>query len=68
LKAISGKQLVQILVKEGWYIDKIKGSHYKLKHSQKPKPVVIPVHGSQDLKKGLLKDLLKDTGLKEEDL
>lgn len=36
------KELIKILVADGWYIDRIQGSHYILKHTSKPGKVVTP--------------------------
>lgn len=57
------KELIKILKAEGWYIDRIQGSHYILKHPNKPGRPVIPYH-NKDLKPGILDSILKQTGLK----
>lgn len=46
------KDLLKLLLKNGWVLDGVKGSHHRLKKDGKLE--VIPVHG-QDMKIGLLK-------------
>ena len=60
---MTGKDLVKLLQKEGWFIDRTHGSHYIVKKDGY-KPASIPVHGGKDLPIGILNKLLKDTGLK----
>lgn len=55
------KELLRLLQKSGWKIDRINGSHCILvKGSQ---TVSLPVHG-KDMKKGLENAILKKAGLK----
>ena len=62
MNAITGKDLIKKLEKEGWVLDRVNGSHHILeKHG---KSISIPVHAGRDLTKGILNKLLKDTGLK----
>ncbi|WP_042466932.1 type II toxin-antitoxin system HicA family toxin [Veillonella parvula] len=51
------------LKKDGWYIDRIKGSHHILKHPIKAGRVTIPLH-KEDLKPKTLQTILKQAGLK----
>lgn len=59
---ISGKELVQLLLKNGWTIDRINGSHYIMVKGQST--LTVPVHGNRDMKPGTLNKILKDAGLK----
>lgn len=59
---LSGKQLVKILKKEGWRIDRINGSHHILVKGSKT--MTVPVHGNKSLGKGIESKLLKQAGLK----
>ena len=68
MKAVSGKELIRVLEKNGWSLLRINGSHHVY---GKPGNIVrlsIPVHGNRPLKIGLLHHLLKDAGLSERDL
>lgn len=58
---ISGKQMLKLLIRNGWIVDRINGSHHTL--TKGDKTIVVPVH-SKDLGKGLESKLLKEAGLK----
>ncbi|HAP66297.1 MAG TPA: addiction module toxin, HicA family [Nitrospinae bacterium] len=60
---MTGWELVKLLEKEGWFLDRIKGSHHIM--IKDDKTLSVPVHGSKDLGKGLLNKLLKQGGLKK---
>lgn len=61
---MNGKDLIKLLLANNWKVVRINGSHHMLEHPEKDDTVVVPVHGSKDLKKGTLNRILKDTGLK----
>ena len=68
MKAVSGKDLIRVLERNGWTLLRVRGSHHVL---GKPRSVVrlsVPVHGNSPLKIGLLTHLLKSAGLTEQDL
>lgn len=56
-----GKELVKLLQKNGWRIDRIKGSHHIMKKDGKTE--IIPVHNT-DIPTGLVNSILKRAGLK----
>lgn len=55
------KDLLKLLLKEGWILERINGSHHILK--KEGKTITLPVHG-KDVKTGLLNGILKQAGLK----
>lgn len=59
---MSGKELVNLLLANGWRIERIHGSHYIMVKGDQTE--TIPVHGNQDMRIGLLNAILKRTGLK----
>lgn len=59
---MSGKELVKLLLKNGWVLDHINSSHHVLKKDDRT--ISVPVHGNQALKPGILNALLKQAGLK----
>ena len=66
LPVISGENLIKLLVKTGFYIDRIKGSHFVLKTKTIPvKTVVVPLH--PELDKGTLISVLKQANLTREE-
>jgi predicted RNA binding protein YcfA (HicA-like mRNA interferase family) len=60
---MNGKELVKILKENGWILDRIKGSH-NIMIKEGKRAIPIPVHGSKDLPKGLLKAILKQAEIK----
>ncbi|MBM4171748.1 MAG: type II toxin-antitoxin system HicA family toxin [Ignavibacteria bacterium] len=68
MKTISGKEFASILEKHGWILKRIQGSHHIYSKEGKVERISIPIHGSSNLKIGLLKHLLKISGLDEKDL
>jgi predicted RNA binding protein YcfA (HicA-like mRNA interferase family) len=58
---VSGKQLVKLLEKHGWELDRISSSHHILKYGDMT--LSVPVHANHDLPNGLLRRLLKEAGL-----
>lgn len=55
------KDLLKLLINNGWGEERTRGSHHVLKKDDKTE--VIPVHG-KDVPPGLLNSILKRTGLK----
>jgi len=53
---ISGKEMVRRYLQAGWKIDRVKGSHHMLEKNGDRE--TIPVHGNEDLGKGLEAKLL----------
>ena len=58
LPVISGKEFVKILQKLGFIVVRINGSHYRLKHPD-GRITTVPVHGNEDLPKGLLRTIIR---------
>jgi len=59
---MSGRDLLKLLRKHGWILDRINGSHHIMIKGDKT--LSVPVHGNRDLPKGLLEALMKQGGLK----
>lgn len=55
------KDLLKLLLQNGWKDVRQRGSHHRLVKDDKVE--VIPIHG-RDIPKGLLNAILKRTGLK----
>ena len=58
---MKGKELLKVLQKEGWVLDRVRGSHHIM--TKGDETISIPVHGRKDLKKGTLMNILKKAGL-----
>ena len=59
---MSGRDLITLLVKNGWVLDRIRGSHHVM--IKGGKTLTVTVHGKRDLPKGTLSALMKHGGLK----
>jgi predicted RNA binding protein YcfA (HicA-like mRNA interferase family) len=55
---MNGKDLSTILRENGWTLDRVKGSHHIYTKPGK-RSIPVPVHGSKDLPKGLVRAILK---------
>ena len=68
MKQVSGKEFIRSLQKRGWILKRISGSHHIFTKEGFQERIVIPVHGNQPLKIGLLKHQMKIAGITESDL
>jgi len=50
------------------YCARVCGSHHVFTMAGRRERIVIPIHGNQPLKRGLLRALMKIAGLQEDDL
>ena len=64
---LSGKELIRVLAKFGFVVVRVKGSHHFLR-SDDGRATVVPVHRAEMLGPGLLRKILKDTELTDDDL
>ena len=66
LPVVSGKQVIKSLKHAGFYVHHQKGSHVTLRMEEYPQiRVVVPIH--HVVKKGTLKNIIKDAGLTVEE-
>lgn len=59
---MDSKELIKRLKEDGWYEDRVSGSHHIFKHPTKPGHLSVP-HPKKDMGTGLVKKLLKAAGL-----
>jgi len=64
---VNAKMLIKALEKNDFYFARQSGSHAIYVNAKGIK-VTVPIHGKKDIGKGLLKQILKDTGLNFEDI
>lgn len=60
---MTGKELIALMKKNGWKLDRIEGSHHVMVKDGN-RIEVISFHGNRDLPTGMLHSILKRTGLK----
>lgn len=66
LKPQSAKEIIKVLSKLGFKIVRKHGSHVVLKHAD-GRLTVVPVHAREEIGRGLLNKIIKDTGLPKEE-
>lgn len=60
---MTAKEVIRLLMKDGWYEKVQKGSHKQFVHPRKSGKVTVPVH-SGDIPPGTLNSILRQAGLK----
>ncbi len=68
LPVLSGKKLLKVLKKHGYQMIRHKGSHIFVENSDGSHGTAVPVHGNEDLGKGMIKRILNDLELSVDDL
>ena len=63
-KGMKFREVEKILLKDGWYQVKQKGSHHQYKHPFKMGKVTVPEHGG-DIHIDIVKSILRQAGLSE---
>jgi predicted RNA binding protein YcfA (HicA-like mRNA interferase family) len=64
---VNARQLIKALEKKGFKFSRQSGSH-AIYIDDYGTRVTVPIHGKKDLGKGLLKQIMKDSGLTNEDI
>jgi predicted RNA binding protein YcfA (HicA-like mRNA interferase family) len=66
LAALTGKEVVSLLKKAGFVMQRQKGSHVFLRHPD-GRATVIPIHVGETISPGLLSKILKDVEMTKDD-
>ncbi len=61
------RELLKLLDKDGWFVDRTRGSHRQLRHSTKAGTVTISGHPSDTVHPKTLKSVLRQAELEEQD-
>lgn len=64
-KVYNSREVIKMLIEDGWYEARITGSHHHFKHAKKIGVVTVP-HPKKQIGKGLLNSILKQAKLKGE--
>ncbi len=67
LSQLSGKDVIKILCRNGFVVVRQKGSHVRLEKNTPEETIKLTVPNHPALKKGTLHQIIKASGLKEED-
>lgn len=58
------RDVLRLLLDDGWFLSRTRGSHRQDKHPTKPGLVTIAGHSSDEIASGTLNSILKQAGLK----
>lgn len=64
MKPLKVKKVIEMLKKDGWYLDRTKGDHRQFKHLTKKGKVTVSGHLSDTLDQELLNSIWKQAGWK----
>lgn len=67
LPRIKGREIVRVLEKAGFIIDRTRGSHVFIKHSD-GRATAVPIHSGETIGPGLLRAILRDVELSVNEL
>lgn len=67
LPVLTPRDVIRILEKRGFLLDRTKGSHHIYIHPDTKQRTVVPVH-RKDLPQGTLLSILKQAGIEREEL
>lgn len=62
LPSVSGVRVIRALVRHGFEVARVSGSHHIMRHPD-GRGTTVPVHGSRDVAKGTLRGILGDVGM-----
>ena len=65
---LNPKLLIKFLEENGFIFKRSKGSHHLYHNPSNNKTVIVPMHGSKDLRKGTFFTIIKQAGLDKNDL
>jgi predicted RNA binding protein YcfA (HicA-like mRNA interferase family) len=69
LPSINAARLIRALQRAGFFVHHATSGHYVLKHPDRPAVrIVVPCRGSADVKRGILRSILRQAGLAADDL
>ena len=64
--SLTPQQVIKILEKKGFVLDRSKGSHRIYFHPETQRRVVVPFH-RKDLPQGTLREILRQAGIEREE-
>ena len=63
MKSYSSREVISLLLEDGWYLVNVKGSHYQFKHPFKKGRTTVK-HPDKDIPRKTLDMIEKQSGLK----
>jgi predicted RNA binding protein YcfA (HicA-like mRNA interferase family) len=59
------RDVLEMIERDGWVLDRTRGDHRQYVHTAKPGTVTVPGHPGDDVPPGTLNSVLKQAGLKK---
>ncbi len=59
------RDVIKLIEKDGWMLERIRGSHRQYRHPSKVGTVTIAGHPADEMPPGTLNSVLKQSGLKK---
>jgi predicted RNA binding protein YcfA (HicA-like mRNA interferase family) len=59
------REAIRLVERDGWRLDRVRGSHRQYRHATKPGTVTIPGKPSDDLRPGVWTSILRQAGLRK---
>jgi predicted RNA binding protein YcfA (HicA-like mRNA interferase family) len=63
LPCVTGQEAIRAFKKLGFTVDRIRSSHHIMKRDGHLYVLTVPVHGSDDIKPGTLRSLIRAAGI-----
>jgi predicted RNA binding protein YcfA (HicA-like mRNA interferase family) len=67
LPALKPRGVIRILERAGYQVDRVKGSHYIMRHPERRGRIPVPFHGGRDIKMAVLRSIIEQSGLTDEE-
>ena len=68
LPQLKAREIIRALRKDGWVLDRTKGSHQHFVHPTKPGTVTVAVHAGRDVSLRTVRSILAQASLTEDKL
>jgi len=63
LPSVTAREIIAVLLRDGWYEVRSTGGHSQFKHTDKPGRVTVPVHGRSDIDRRILANIMVQASL-----
>lgn len=67
LPVLSPREIIKILEKKGFVLDRVRGSHHIYYHPETKRRATVPLH-RKDLPKGTLLSILQQAGIERDEM
>lgn len=67
LPALTANQVIRVLERKGWQLDRVRGSHHIMVHPATRRALPVPMH-NRELKVGTLAAILRMAGISRDEL